>query len=244
METFGPATFGDLNAADYDETQDPGTTDQTVDFITDLMGGKGHTLELAIGTGRVALPLAARGIKVSGIEGSPDMVAKMRAKPGGDAIHTVIGDMADVKIDGTFDHAFLIFNTLFNLQSQEDQVRCFKNVAAKLPKGGTFLIEAFVPKMDDMTNHQRVSTKSLTHDMVRLEALMHDPVRQLFEMQRIFITKDGMKLVPLPMRYAYPPELDLMAQLAGMRLRDRFGSWTKDPFSKDSDMHVSVYEKL
>jgi hypothetical protein len=168
----------------------------------------------------------------------------MRAKPGGDTINTVIGDMADVGIDGTFDHAFLIFNTLFNLQSQEDQVRCFRNVATKLPKGGTFLIEAFVPTMDDFTNHQRVSTKSLTHDMVRLEALMHDPVRQLFEMQRVFITKDGMKMVPLPMRYAYPPELDLMAQLAGMRLRDRFGSWTKDPFTKDSTMHVSVYEKL
>lgn len=244
MDNFGPATFGDLNAADYDETQDPGTTDLTVDFLCNLMGGKGHALELAIGTGRVALPLAARGITVSGIEGSSDMVAKMRAKPGGDAIQTVIGDMADVAIDGTFDHAFLIFNTLFNLQTQADQVRCFQNVAAKLPKGGTFVVEAYVPRMDDFTNHQRVSTKSLTRDMVRLEALMHDPVRQLFEMQRIFITEAGMKMVPLPMRYAYPPELDLMGQLAGMRLRDRFGGWLKEPFTKDSGMHVSVYEKL
>lgn len=244
MEGFGPATFGALNASDYDATQDPGTTDLTVEFLYDLMGGAGHALELAIGTGRIALPLSARGICVSGIEGSPEMLEIMRAKPGADAITAVVGDMADVAIDGRFDHAFLVFNTLFNLQTQADQVRCFRNVAAKLPVGGTFLIEAFVPRMDDFTNHQRVSTKNVTRDMVRLEALMHDPVRQVFDMQRIFITEDGLRMVPLPMRYAYPPEIDLMAQLAGMRLRDRFGGWLKEPFTKDSGMHVSVYEKV
>jgi hypothetical protein len=244
LENFGPATFGALNASDYDETQDPGTTQQTVDFIHDVMGGKGYALELAIGTGRVAIPLAARGITVSGIEASPDMLAKMWEKPDSNAIHAVVGDMADVNIDGEFDHAFLIFNTLFNLLSQEAQVRCFQNVALKLPVGGTFIVEAFVPNLDDFVKHQRVSTKRLDMSHVWLEAATHDPVRQMFEFQRIRITEEGMKMVPLPMRYAYPPELDLMAQLAGMRLRDRYGSWTKTPFDKDSGMHVSVYEKI
>lgn len=153
MEPFAPDTFGKLNAADYDATQDPGTTDQTVDFIYDLMGGTGRALELASGTGRITLPLAARGITLAGIEGAQEMIDLMRAKPGGADIPVVLGDMADVAIDGPFDHVFVVFNTFFNLLSQTAQVRCMANVAKVLRPGGTFLIETFVPDVTEFTNH-------------------------------------------------------------------------------------------
>jgi len=243
MDEFAPDTFGKLNAADYDATQDPGTTDQTVDFIHDLMGGQGRALELAIGTGRIGLPLAARGIEVSGIEGSPEMVDILRSKPGGADIPVVIGDMADVAIDGPFDHVFLVFNTFFNLLSQDAQVRCMANVAKVLRPGGTFLVETFVPDLTEFTNHQRVHAKNLSRDGVWIDAATHDPVQQRFEYQRVRVSRDGFKLVPFMMRYAYPAEMDLMAQMAGMALRDRFGGWDKRKFDRDAKMHVSVYRK-
>lgn len=242
MENFGPATFGELNADDYDASQDPGTTDACVSLIAELSPGN-RILELAIGTGRVALPLAAHGFDLTGIEGSPQMVEKLRAKPGGAGIPVTIGDMADVEVDGTFDHVFLVFNTLFNLPTQEAQINCFANTAKRLRAGGTFLVETFVPDLSDFVDHQKVATRRLDMDSVWLEAVTHDPVAQSFAFQRIRITKDGMKLVPLPMRYAYPPEMDLMARLAGLQLRDRWGGWDRAPFTADSKMHISVYEK-
>jgi SAM-dependent methyltransferase len=242
MENYGPATFGTLNADDYDAAHDPGTTDATVALIAEIAPGK-RLLELAIGTGRIGLPLAAMGFKLSGIEASPDMVAKLRAKPGGDTIPVTIGDMADVDIEGTFDHAFLVFNTLFNLQSQEDQIRCFANTAKRLAPGGTFLVETFVPDLSGFENHQKVSTKKLDMASVWLEAVTHDPLTQRFDFQRIRVTDQGMKLVPFPMRYAYPPEMDLMARLAGLQLKHRWGGWDKSAFTADSPAHISVYEK-
>ncbi len=242
MENFGPATFGTLNAGDYDAMHDPGNTEESVALIADVAPGK-RLLELAIGTGRVALPLAAKGFDVTGIEASADMVAKLREKPGGDAIPVTIGDMADVEIEGTFDHVFLIYNTLFNLQSQEDQIRCFTNTAKRLAPGGTFLIEAFVPEFSAFTDHQKVKTNRLGISSVWLEAVTHDPLTQRLDFQRIRITNDGMKLVPLPLRYAYPPELDLMARLAGLQLKHRWGGWDKSAFTADSGAHISVYEK-
>ncbi len=187
MDSFGPATFGELNADDYDELHDPGTTGETVALISSIVG-TGRVLELAIGTGRVALPLANRGCDISGIEGSPDMVAKLRAKPGGDKIPVKIGDFADVDISGTFDHVFLVFNTLFNLQTQDDQVRCFANTAKRLNPGGTFLIEAFVPDFTGFTENQRVKTKRVDAQSVWLEAVQHDLINQIFDFQRIQIT--------------------------------------------------------
>jgi len=221
---------------------DPGTTDATVALIASL-ARKGRILELAIGTGRVALPLAAHEHRIEGIEASPEMVAKLREKPGGAGIPVQIGDMADVAVEGPFDHVFLIYNTLFNLPDQAAQVRCFKNVADRLTEGGTFLIEAFVPDLSDFTNGQRVRTMRLDMLSVWLEAAKLDTVAQRFEFQRIRVTDSGMKLVPLPMRYAYVPELDLMAQLAGLRLKERWGGWDRQPFTAESTMHVSVYEK-
>ena len=242
MEGFDETTFGTLNAEDYDALHDPGTTAESVALISEL-AGQGRILELAIGTGRMALPLVARGHDVSGIEGSPLMVEKLRAKPGGQAIEVVIGDFADVAIDGPFDHVFLVFNTFFNLLSQEAQVRCFANVAQRLTEGGTFLVETFVPDHSGFADGQRVQAKRLDMTMVWLEAALHDPVRQLLEFQRIRITQDGVRMVPLPMRYAWPSEMDLMARLAGLSLRDRWGGWDRRPCDASSKMHVSVYQK-
>ncbi len=242
MDGFGPATFGELNADDYDTLHDPGTTDATVKLISEL-AGDGVILELAIGTGRIALPLAQAGHTIAGVEASPDMVAELRAKPGGEAIPVTIGDMADFSVDGRFDHAFLVFNTLFNLPSQESQVRCFQCVADHLVDGGTFLVETFVPDLSDFTRHQRVGTKRVAMDSVWLEAIAHDPVHQVLDAQRIRITQQGVQLVPLPMRYAWPSEIDLMARLAGLSLRHRWGGWSREPFTADSKMHISVYQR-
>lgn len=242
MDGYGATTFGELNADGYDAANDPGTTDECVDLVAEL-AGSGRVLELAVGTGRIALPLAERGIDVEGIEISEEMVAELRKKPGGDTLKVTIGDMADVDVEGPFDHMFLVFNTIFNLQSQEAQVRCFANVAQRLAPGGTFLVETFVPDVTRFQDHQIVRIKTLDVSQLCLDAIQHDPVAQTFSMQRMW-TKDGQtKLVPLFMRYAYPPELDLMAQLAGLRLRARWGGWQKEPFTADSKMHVSVWEK-
>ncbi|WP_342077319.1 class I SAM-dependent methyltransferase [Yoonia sp. SS1-5] len=242
MEGYDATTFGALNAADYDALHDPGTTDACVALIADLAPGK-RLLELAIGTGRVALPLAQQGFAVTGIEASYEMIAKLREKPGSDAIAVTCGDIADVPVTGPFDHAFLVFNTLFNLQTQAAQISCFANTAAQLTPAGTFLIEAFVPRFDGFRNHQKLETKRLDMGNVWLEAVTHDPVEQVLSFQRIRISDDGIRLVPLPMLYAYPPEIDLMARLAGLQLVDRWGGWDKSPFTAESSFHISVYRK-
>lgn len=239
---FSPETFGLLNAEDYDTHHDPGTTEAAVALISDL-AGQGRILELAIGTGRIALPLAAAGHDVSGIEASPEMVGRLREKPGGDAIPVTIGDMADVAVKGPFDHVFLVYNTLFNLTSQDAQVRCFRNVAKVLSPGGTFLIEAFVPDFSRFRDNQSVGINRIGMDHVWLDAIQHDPVAQQLAFQRVRITADGTQLVPLQLRYAYPAELDLMARLAGLVLDARWGGYDRQPFAAHSTMHVSLYRK-
>lgn len=239
---FDPETFGALYAGNYDDRHDPGTTGESVALISAL-AGKGRVLELAIGTGRMALPLAARGHDISGIDASPQMVARMRAKPGGADIPVHIGDMADVGIEGPFDHVFLVFNTLFNLTSQAAQARLFANVAARLAPGGTFLVETFVPEFKDYSEHQRMKLRGMGMDSLFFEAVDHDPVDQVLRFQRMRVAGGAVALSPLVLRYAYPPELDLMAQLAGLQLRDRWGGWEKQPFDRSSTMHVSVYQR-
>lgn len=241
---FRPETFGELNAADYDDLHNPETTPDTATLLADLFAGGRNILELAIGSGRIALPLAEKGFALSGIEASPDMVALVRAKPGGADIPVEIADMANFDLGRRFDHAFLVFNTLFNLTTQAAQISCFQSVANHLNPGGLFVIEAFVPDHSHYSDHQRVRMLRLDMEKVWLDAVEHDPVPQTLNMQRIRITYDGMKLVPLVMRYAYPPEIDLMARLAGMTLKHRWGGWDKAPFTRDSRFHISVYEKL
>lgn len=243
MDAFTASTFGTLNAADYDILNDPGTTDLTVNLFTELFSGGKSVLELAIGSGRIALPLAQRGFEMTGVEGSQDMIDLLRAKDGGAEMPVTCTDMAEFDLGQTFDHAFLVFNTLFNLTSQAAQLSCFQTSARHLNAGGLFVVETFVPDLSGFTGNQRVMTKKLDMDQVWLEAATHDPVKQLIEMQRIRITSDGMKLVPLPMRYAYPAEIDLMAQLAGLTLKHRWGGWDKSPFTPQSTFHISVYQK-
>ncbi len=243
MRGYGPETFGELYADQYDaelKGKMETTTEQSVEVLADLANG-GTVLELAIGTGRVALPLAARGLTVHGIEASEPMVQKLREKPGGQAIPVTIGDMADVAVDGSFDLVFLIFNTLFNLTSQEAQVRCFQNVARRLTPGGLFVVKAFLPDLHTFVDDQSVRAMQVEVDGVRLDVRKHDPVTQTIRYQRIRITSDGTRAAPLVLRYAWPSELDLMARLAGMTLRDRWGGWDRSPFNAASIEHVSVY---
>lgn len=244
MSDFGdPAFFGDRYAHEYDErtSLDPAPA---VEFLAGLVPDGGRVLELAVGTGRVAVPLAERGIAVEGIEGSPAMVDRMRAKPGGVSIPTVIGDMADVAVTGPYRLSYLVFNTLFNLPSQARQVDCFRNVAKVLEPGGVFVIECFIQDMTEFDRGQRVATRALSEDAVNMEFLVHDPVEQTVTYQRVTFDADGTTLRPLRLRYCWPSELDLMAQLAGMRLRERYSDWDRSPFTAASRSHISVYERI
>ncbi len=242
MDGWDGKTFGTLNADDYDAKNDPGTTDEAVDLIAGL-AGSGRVLELAVGTGRIALPLAARGVEIEGQEISPEMVEQLRRKPGGADLKVTLADMADVGVDGPFDHVFLVFNTIFNLTTQAAQLSCFRNVAQRLAPGGTFLVETFVPDTSRFRDHQDVRIKAIGMDVFGLDAIRHDPVEQTLTMQRMWVKDGQTRLIPLVMRYAYPPELDLMAECAGLRLTHRWGGWRREPFTVDSKMHVSVWEK-
>jgi SAM-dependent methyltransferase len=212
-----------------------------VAFLEQL-AGRGPALELAIGTGRIALPLAARGIHVDGIDISPAMVDQLRAKPGGDKIPVVIGDFADVPVSGTYRLIFVVWNTLFNLLTQEDQVRCFMNVANHLTEDGSFVIEAFVPAfLYRLRNDQYVDAEAIEVNEVRLDVLRHDAAKQMLEESHVSLSPAGIRLNPVVQRYAWPSELDLMARIAGLRLKDRWGGWGQEPFNSSSNMHVSVY---
>lgn len=242
MKGYGPTTFGDLNAEAYDALHDPGTTEESVELIAEL-AGDGAILELAIGTGRMALPLAQRGLNISGFDASPDMLAKLAAKPGGAAIPAWIAEMASFELGQRFDFAFLVFNTLYNLTTQEAQVQCFQRVAAHLNPGGRFLVEAFMPTRERFRDTHAVRTRKVDFDSVLLEAVDHDPITQKVDYQYIRISKDGTALKPLPMRYVLPAELDLMAQLAGLVPVDKWGGWHKQALTASSDMYVALYER-
>jgi SAM-dependent methyltransferase len=204
--------------------------------------GAGPALELAIGTGRIALPLAARGLRVDGIDISPAMIEQLRAQPGGDQLAVTIGDFADVPVTGAYRLIFVVWNTFFNLLSQEDQVRCFANVAAHLTGEGAFVIEAYVPTfLYQLRNHQYVDAEAIEVDSVRLDLLRHDAATQRIEESHVTLSPAGIRLNPVVQRYAWPCELDLMARIAGLRLKERWGGWEREPFNSSSSLHVSVY---
>jgi SAM-dependent methyltransferase len=241
MENYEPIlSFGEDTAEIYDDVN-RGDELATVAFLEQL-AGDGPVLELAIGTGRIALPLAARGVRVDGIDISPAMVAKLRAKPGGDQISVTMGDFADVPVPGTYRLIFVVFNTLFNLLTQEDQVRCFENVAAHLTDDGSFVVEAFVPIfLTGLHNDQYVDAEAIGVNEVRLDVGRHDAVTQRLEESHVVLSREGMRLYPIVTRYAWPSELDLMARIAGLRLKDRWAGWNREPFNSTSSRHASVY---
>jgi SAM-dependent methyltransferase len=243
MNEYGTKTFGKLNAGRYDAMYEElmrAETAVSVETLAELAAG-GKVLELAIGTGRVALPLAARGLAVKGIEASETMVAKLREKPGGSAIPVVIGDMAEARVHDSFDLIYLVFNTIFNLTTQEAQVRCFQNAARHLNTGGVFVVETVVPDLSGYVDGQRMKGSWARMDSARFEIAIHDPVAQTVAFQRIVISADGTQMTPHFMRYAWPSELDIMAQLAGLERRERWAWWDRSPFTADSKSHVTVY---
>jgi SAM-dependent methyltransferase len=237
-----PAFYGDRWAGVYDEQHAGMDAAPAVEFLAGL-AGDGLVLELAIGTGRVALPLAGRGIAVEGIDASEAMVACLRAKPGGESIPVVIGDMAQVPASGPFCLVYLVFNTLFGLLSQAQQAECFRNVARVLDSAGVFVIECFVPDLARFDRGQRVQTRAVTEDSAIIELSCHDVALQRVTTQIVTLDGQGTHLRPVALRYSWPSELDLMAQQAGLQLRDRYGDWDRRPFDSNSRGHVSVYQR-
>ena len=236
--------FGERVAEKYDESSAemfaPATVDPVVDFLAGL-AGDGAALELGIGTGRIALPLAQRGVPVHGIDLSEAMVARLRAKPGAERIGVTVGDFATTTVEGSFSVAYLVFNTINNLTSQDEQVACFQNVAAHLGPGGCFVIEVGVPALQRLPPGETV--RAFTVSPTRLGFDEYDVVSQGLISHHYTVTDGELEVVSMPFRYVWPAELDLMARLAGMRLRERWSGWTREPFTSDSDSHVSVWEK-
>ena len=241
MNAYDVTTYGERMAEVYDQWPAvPQNTDAIVACLTRL-AGPGPVLELGIGTGRLALPLAQRGLVVHGIDASPAMVARLRAKPGGEHIPVALGDFADMAVEGRFTLIFVVFNTFFGLLSQDDQVRCFQGVSRHLTDGGVFVLEAFVPDLARYDRGQRVGAVEVETNHVRLEASVHDPVQQRVMSQHVVLSTQGVRLYPVQIRYAWPSELDLMARLAGLQLRHRWAGWAQEPFTAASGSHAPVY---
>ena len=234
-------TYGDLIADIYDQWHPQGEdTAATAELLAEL-AGDGPALELAIGTGRIALPLAQRGVEVHGIDASDAMIAKLRGKPGGDRLAVTLGDFADVPVDRHYQLVYVVFNTFFALPTQQEQLRCFRNVAEHLTDGGVFVVEVFVPDLTRFARHQGVTVNRVAVDEIILDVSRHDPLGQRVDSQHVVLRIDGIRLSPVSLRYAWPAELDLMAQLAGLRLSERWAGWHREPFTAASGAHVSVY---
>jgi len=236
--------FDEPVAARYDASSadmfDPAVVDPAVDLLVQL-AGTGRALELGIGTGRVALPLAQRGVPVHGIEMSRAMVARLRAKPGAGEIGVSIGDFATTTVDGTFSVAYLVFNTIGNLTTQAAQVACFRNAAAHLEPGGCFVIEVGVPELQRLPPGETLRTFYVSETRWGLDE--YDVATQGLTSHHFEIVDGRLQRLSVPFRYVWPSELDLMAQLAGMRLRERWSGWRREPFTSDSAKHVSIWEK-
>ena len=242
MDEYTQETYGAEWAAEYDEFHAELDPTPIVDTIAELAGG-GPVLELAIGTGRISLPLAERGVDIHGVDISDEMVARLREKPGGADIPVTMGDFSEVDYGGTFPLIFLAFNTIFGLETQDDQVRLFANVARHLTADGIFVLEAFVPDLTRYVRDQNISVLKVERDSVDLDLTRHDPVGQRIDVQVATVGVGGTKLRPVRLRYAFPPELDLMARLADLRLRERWSGWRREEFGPRSTSHVSVYER-
>ncbi len=241
MRGFTPSeSFGPDVASHYDD-EPRGDERAAVDFLADL-AGDGTALELAIGTGRIALPLADKGVPVDGIELSRAMVDRLRAKPGGEALHVTLGDMSAVGTGKTYRVVYLVFNTVFNLLTQDDQVACFENAARHLTEDGAFLVEAAVPS-SSLPSHSYARPEDVQAQAVTLDVCTYDPVTQILDENHVRISQDeGIRFGPISCRLAWPSELDLMARLAGLRLEQEWGGWQRQPYT-GTDAHVSVYRR-
>ena len=236
--------FGERVASVYDEHAadmfDPAVVTPVVDLLAGL-AGQGRALELGIGTGRIALPLAERGVPVAGIDSSQAMVDRLRAKPGGGDLEVAVGDFAGTRVDGELALVYLIFNTINNLVTQDAQVACFENAAAHLGRGGRFVIETTVPDLQNLPVGQTIIPFRAEPGGVSFD--VYDVVSQRFSSQHFDFVDGRVEAHPVEFRYAWPAELDLMARLAGLRLQDRWAGWRREPFTSLSRGHVSVYEK-
>jgi SAM-dependent methyltransferase len=236
--------FDERIAEGYDaasaEMFEPSVVEPAVSFLAGL-AGDGGALELGVGTGRIALPLSGRGVPVQGIDISPAMVARLQAKPGAEAIGVTIGDFATTRLAGTFRLAYLVFNTIMNLTSQDEQVECFRSVAAHLEPGGCFVIEVGVPDLQRLPPGETV--RAFTVTPTRLGFDEYDVAAQILHSHHYWVVDGRLEVFSAPYRYVWPAELDLMARLAGMRLRERWAGWNREPFTSESTSHVSVWTK-
>jgi SAM-dependent methyltransferase len=235
--------FNERVAARYDESAaemfGPAIVEPVIDFLVDI-AGSGRALELGIGTGRIAIPLAQRGVQVHGIELSKAMTARLRAKPGSEDIGVTIGDFSSATVEGTFSLAYLVFNTISNLTTQAAQVACFRNVAAHLEPGGAFVIEVGIPELRLLPPGETIRAFYVSETRWGLDE--YDVATQGLTSHHFEIFDGTVERLAIPFRYTWPSELDLMAQLAGMRLRERWSGWKREPFTSDSRKHVSVWE--
>ena len=236
--------FDERVAARYDESEkemfDPAVVGPVVDLLVDL-ARDGRALELGIGTGRIALPLAQRGVRVHGIELSKAMVGQLRSKPGGQDIDVTIGDFATTTVEGSFSVVYLVFNTIMNLTTQSAQVACFRNAAAHLAPGGCFVIEVGVPELRRLPPGETIRAFHVSESKWGFDE--YDVGTQAVTSHHLEIVDDKIERVSIPFRYVWPSELDLMAELSGLRLRNRWSGWAQEPFSGESSMHVSIWEK-
>jgi SAM-dependent methyltransferase len=243
VQGYTQATYGDRIADLYDAwAGGVFATVHCVERIVELAGA-GPVLELGVGTGRVAVPLAERGLEVVGIDASSAMLDQLSAKAAGRTVRVVEGDFADVPVEGLFSLILVAADTLFMLTSQDEQVRCFANAAAHLQSDGAMVIEAFVPGASRYLSGHDTVVRHVAADSVLLGVARHDPVEQRLDAQQILITPDGIRLIPGVLRYAFPAELDLMARLAGLRLRERWSDWRGSDYTASSARHISVYEQ-
>ena len=237
--------FDEQIAARYDETlvhmYRPEVLDPLVDFLAELVGD-GAALEFGIGTGRVALPLSRRGVPLHGIDISEPMLEQLRRKSGAEQIGVTVGDFARTRVDGTFRLAYLVFNTITNLTTQDEQVACFRNAAAHLERGGCFVIEVFVPEPRRVSPGERVRALDVRRTHLAFDEYT-DFAGQILYSHHYWIDDGDVRIFSAPYRYVWPAELDLMARLAGMTLRERWAGWTRKPFTDESTSHVSVWEK-
>lgn len=240
MEGYSEKTYGQRIAGVYDQWYsdfDP----TAVQVLTDLAIG-GTALELGIGTGRIAIPLLNAGVNIHGIDASEAMVTRLRAKPGGEKIPISMGNFADLPVKGQYSLIYVVFNTFFALLSQEEQIRCFQNVANHLAPKGVFVIEAFVPDMTRFTAGQSLRVTSIDENELQIDVSIIEQDKQVISSQHVLLTEGGTQFYPVKLRYAWPSELDLMARLSHLQLRERWSDWKKSEFSELSGKHISIYE--